>query len=288
MGLPITILIAARNEEKNLARCLSVANRVERVIVVDSDSTDRTAEIASQHGAEVVAFSHAGGYPKKRQWALDTLEIRTPWVLFLDADEFIPSKLWDEIRSAITAEFPKDGYLIRKGFHFLGRRMRHGGFSHRAVLLVRYGKARFERLIEVPGDTLDMEVHERVIVDGPVGELPTPLIHEDFKGLEAYIDKHNRYSTWESHLRYQLLTTGRYGEDTVEPRLWGNEQERRRWLKKLAVRLPLEPWLWFIYHYVWRLGCLEGRPGLIACQIRRQYIANVRAKVWERIQSSGE
>ena len=61
----------------------------------------------------------------------------------------------------------------------------------------------------------------------------------------------------------------------------GEPQERRRWLKQFAVRMPLEPWLWFLYHYVARLGFLEGRPGLIASQIRRQYIANVRAKMYE-------
>lgn len=279
--LPITILIAARNEEKNLPRCLSVASRVDKIIVLDSDSTDRTREIAEQNGAHVANFVHQGGYPKKRQWALDSIEITTPWILFLDADEFVPEELWSEIRQAIESHHPKDGYLIQKGFHFLGRRIRRGGFSHRAVLLVRTGKARFERLVEVPGDTLDMEVHERVIVDGQIGEFTTPLIHEDFKGLEAYIDKHNRYSTWEAHLRYRLLTSGQYGEDSVRPRLFGNDQERRRWLKRIAVRIPGEPWLWFFYHYFARLAILEGVPGLIACQIRRQYISNVRAKVWE-------
>jgi hypothetical protein len=79
----------------------------------------------------------------------------------------------------------------------------------------------------------------------------------------------------------QFLTTGRYGEDTIQPRLLGNSQERRRWIKALIIRLPFEHWLWFGYHYVARLGFLEGRPGLIACQIRASYIAQVRAKRYE-------
>ena len=279
--LPITVLIAVRNEEKNLPGCLAACDRAEHIIVLDSGSTDRTSEVATLAGAEVVQFEHSGGYPKKRQWALETLDLRSPWILLLDADESVPDTLWDEIQVAIDSDHPKAGYLIEKGFHFLGRPIKRGGFSHRAVLLVQRGKARFERLVEVPGDSLDMEVHERVIVDGDIGSLKTPLIHEDFKGLEAYIDKHNRYSTWEAYLRFRLLSSGKYGEDTVRPKLFGNDQERRRWLKRLAVRLPLEPWLWFVYHYIYRGGFLEGRPGLIACQIRRQYIANVRAKVWE-------
>ncbi len=72
-----------------------------------------------------------------------------------------------------------------------------------------------------------------------------------------------------------------YGETSVDARLFGNAQERRRFLKKIAIRVPFEPLLWFLYHYVLRLGFLEGRPGLIASQIRRNYIANVRGKMYE-------
>ena len=174
-----------------------------------------------------------------------------------------------------------DAYLITKGFHFLGRRFRHGGFSHAPVLLFRTGTARFERLSDDAVDSLDMEIHERVVVQGRIGRLRTPLIHEDFKGLEASITRHNKYSTWEARVRHRYLTTGRYGEDTIAPRLLGNSQERRRFVKALIIRLPFEQQLWFLYHYLFRLGCLEGRPGLIACQIRASYIAQTRAKMYE-------
>src|SRR5690625_7228949 len=87
----------------------------------------------------------------------------------------------------------------------MGRRFRFGGFSHQAVLLFRNGRARFEELIDDPASALDMEVHERVLVEGSIGILQTPLIHEDYKGLEAYIDRHNRYSTWEARLRSDFL-----------------------------------------------------------------------------------
>ena len=280
-SLSITIILAVRNEAANIARCLQACGPAARVVVVDSNSVDETAALAQRQGAEVVQFKHAGGYPKKRQWALNTLAIETDWVLFLDADEVVPGDLWLEIQAAIVNPEEHRGFLIRKGFHFLGRRFEYGGFSHQAVLLVRTGHAKFEELVEMPGDSLDMEVHERVMVDGEVGRLLTPLIHEDFKGLEAYIDRHNRYSSWEAFVRHQWMTTGRYGSQSVQARLLGNAQERRRWLKKIAVRVPLEPWLWFLYHYVARLGVLEGRAGLIACQIRQQYISNVRAKMHE-------
>jgi glycosyltransferase involved in cell wall biosynthesis len=279
--VPVTVLIAARDEEVNLPKCLAALGPAERVVVLDSQSRDRTAELAAAAGAEVVQFRHSGGYPKKRQWALDTLDIRTDWVFLLDADEVVPPALWDEVRAAVADPKAPNGFFVTKGFHFLGRRFRFGGFSFAAVLLVRRGRARFERLVDDPAGGLDMEVHERVIVDGPVGRLRTPLVHDDFKGLEAYIDRHNRYSSWEARLRDRFLTAGTYGEDQIRPRLFGNAQERRRFLKYLAVRVPGESVLWFLYHYVFRLGFLEGRPGLVASRVRSDYIAAVRAKVYE-------
>ena len=173
----------------------------------------------------------------------------------------IPDELWSEIATAIQDGPNLDAYFITKGFHFLGRRMAHGGFSHDAVLLFRTGKARFERILEDDAHGLDMEVHERLHVDGRIGRLGTPLIHEDFKGLEAYIARHNQYSTWEARLRYRYLQTGRYGEDAIAPRLFGDPQQRRRALKAIVIRLPFEHWLWFFYHYFFRLGFLEGRAG---------------------------
>jgi glycosyltransferase involved in cell wall biosynthesis len=285
--LPLTVLVATKNEEPNLGKCLAALAPAARVVVVDSHSTDRTPEIAQAQGAEVIQFDYRGGYPKKRQWALDTLPLTTDWILLLDADEVVPPPLWTEIAGVIASPGAADAYLITKGFHFLGRRFRFGGFSFAAVLLFRRGKACFERIIEDPAHACDMEVHERIIVHGRIARLRTPLIHEDFKGLEAYLDRHNRYSTWEARARHLFLQTGRWGQDSVRPRLFGNTQERRRFLKFWAVRVPFEAQLWFLYHYVFRLGFLEGRPGLIASQMRSAYIAQVRAKLSELLLPQG-
>jgi glycosyltransferase involved in cell wall biosynthesis len=279
-SLDLTVLLAARNESANMARCLNALFPAKEVLLVDSQSTDGTTQIAAQWGARVVQFQYAGGYPKKRQWALENVPISTGWVLLLDCDEQVPKELWREIGRAI-ADGRHQGYLIQKEFHFLGRKLRYGGFSHRAVMLLQRGKGRFESLVTTLADGLDMEVHERVIVDGTIGSLDTPVIHQDFKGLHAYLDRHNRYSTWEAKLRSQLLRDGTYGTDTVQAKWWGNAQERRRFLKKVVCRMPFEPWIWFIYHYFLRLGFLDGRRGLIAAQIRSDYIRQVRAKVYE-------
>jgi len=280
--LLISVLLAVKNEEKNIRKCLAALKPVKEIIVIDSHSTDETVKIAKEEfGATVIQFDYSGGYPKKRQWALETLDCKEDWILFLDADEVVPDALWSEIESAINSADGNDAYLITKGFHFLGKRFKYGGFSHSAVLLMKKDKGRFEKLDIDPDTTMDMEVHERVIVQGKIGKLIEPLIHEDFKGLTAYIERHNQYSSWEAHVRHQYLRTGDYGQDTINPRFFGNSQERRRFLKGIATRVPLEPVLWFLYHYILCLGFLEGRRGFIACQIRSNYIRQVRAKLYE-------
>lgn len=279
--LPVTVLIAVKNEAPNLPKCLGALAPAECVVLVDSESTDDTRQIAEAHGVDVIQFKYSFAYPKKRQWALDNLRINTPWVFLLDADEVMTDELWHEISIVISSPNPKPAYLVEKAFHFLGKRFKYGGFSFKAVLLLQKDKGRFEELAVDPCSNLDMEVHERIVVDGEIGSLKSPVLHEDFKGLQAYIDRHNKYSSWEAELRLRYLDSGRYGDSAVKPKFLGNSQERRRFLKKLVLRIPLEHWIWFGYHYLIRLGFLEGRRGLIACQIRASYIAQTNAKIYE-------
>jgi glycosyltransferase involved in cell wall biosynthesis len=278
---PITVLIAAKNEEADIVRCLSALSPADRVLVIDSHSSDRTAQISRDMGAEVHQFQFQGGYPKKRQWALENIPMDTEWIFLLDADEVVPAELWEEISDTISRNNAADAYLITKVFHFLGRRFRFGGFSHSAVLLFRKGSASFEKLCAVPGDTQDMEVHERLLVRGVIRKLKTGLLHEGFKGLEAYISKHNLYSSWEARQRYGYLKTGKWGEEPITARFFGNTQERRRWLKGLMLHLPFEGPLWFAYHLFFRLGVLEGRAGFIASQLRGRHFSQARAKLYE-------
>ena len=279
--LPITAIVATKNEELNISRCLKSLSRFRHTIVVDSQSTDETVSMARDLGAETLQFHYHGGYPKKRQWAMQSLDIRTPWTMLVDADESLLPALVDELAIATSSPTAPNAFAITKHFHFLGRPFRFGGFSHSAIVLFRTGKARFEHLLDEPADALDMEVHERLCVDGRVGRLRTPITHCDFKNLEAYIDRHNKYSTWESRVRFKMLHHLYDREQIVQPRLFGNVQERRRLLKRIAMRLPYEHWLWFLYHYVFQLGFLEGRSGWIASSLRANYIAQVNAKLFE-------
>ena len=290
--LQVTVIVATKNEEENIDNCLLSLERAERVLVIDSHSTDRTAALASQRGAEVINYAYKGGYPKKRQWALDHLDISTPWIMLIDADEQVTSALWNEIEGALDSPGGHAAYLARKEFHFLGKKFRFGGFSHSAVVLFRAGRARFEQTAGNSPNGQDMEVHERLIVDGKVGRLSNSLVHHDYKGLFSYIDRHNKYSTWEAGIRAHYFKTGSWGQQTIRPSLLGDAQSFRRFVKPFILKLPCEPWLWFLYHYFVRGGILEGRRGYIAASLRRAYIEQVQAKLFEmrvrEISSSAE
>src|SRR5208337_1821709 len=122
--LPVSVIVAARNEEKNLPRCLEALRDVGEVYVIDSQSTDATPEIAQSCGAKVVQFHYEGGWPKKRQWAMDTLPLAYDWILLLDADEVLTPELVEEIRRALMNP-EVNGYFIRLQMYFLGRVLRH-------------------------------------------------------------------------------------------------------------------------------------------------------------------
>lgn len=281
MPHPITVIIATKNEVQNISKCIrSISNEVERIIVVDSESTDNTQEVAVRLGAEVLNYNVKSNYPKKRQWALNNCNITSKWTLILDADEEFTDVLWLEV-----ARFFKDdrysAAFISKGFHFMGRKFRFGGFSHSALILFKTGSAHFENLGEENITDLDMEVHERVIFHGQSKTLTNALIHNDYKGLTSYIDRHNKYSTWEALIRFNFLKSGSYGEDAIQPKFFGNTQEFRRFIKFFLFNTSLEPVIWFIYHYFFRLGFLEGKRGWIACRLRANYICDVKAKLIE-------
>jgi glycosyltransferase involved in cell wall biosynthesis len=275
--LAVSVIIPVRNEAKNLPRCLEALHQAGEIIVVDSQSTDHTIEIAEAHGAQVVQFHYQGGWPKKRQWAIDTLPLAYDWILLIDADEIVSSELEAEIRQAIeNAEF--DGYSIALRMWFLGRVLRHGDASFRKLSLFRRGKGRYEcRLKEQDTSMADMEVHEHVVVDGRVGQLKNPLIHHNVESLSRYIEKHDEYSNWEA--RVLLRADQSIGD--LEPSLLGTQAQRRRWLKLRLYSFPGSSVLLFLYRYLIRLGFLDGIPGLIYCGFQAVQMFHTKAKIYE-------
>src|SRR5580704_19565971 len=169
--LPISVIVAARNEERNLPRCLEALHDVGEVYVIDSQSKDATPEIARSFGAQVVQFHYQGGWPKKRQWAMDNLPLAFEWVLLLDADEALTPELLEEISAAIRN--PEiNGYYVSLQMYFLGRPLRLGGAGFWKLSLFRRGKGAYEcRLKDQDTSMADMEIHEHVVVQGKTARL---------------------------------------------------------------------------------------------------------------------
>jgi glycosyltransferase involved in cell wall biosynthesis len=274
--LPISVIVPVRNEARNLPRCLESLRQFGEVYVIDSQSSDESVELARTAGAKIVQFYYQGGWPKKRQWALNTLPLKYEWVLLIDADEVVTPSLAREIRAAIS-DPAINGYHLGLQMWFLGRPLRFSGARFWKTCLFRREKGRFEcRLAAQDSSMADMEVHEHVIVDGSTTFLKEPLIHHNVDSLSRYIRKHDEYSNWESEVLSQTL-----GPEDLQPHLFGSQAQRRRWLKKKFFALPGSPVALFLYRYLFCFGFLDGIPGLIYCGFQAVQMFHTKAKMYE-------
>jgi glycosyltransferase involved in cell wall biosynthesis len=285
--LPVSVLIPAKNEEENLLACLTSVARADEIFVVDSQSSDRTVEIAENNGAQVVQFHFNGRWPKKKNWALENLSFRNEWVLIVDCDERITPELWDEIAVAI-ANPEYNGYYLNRRVFFLGKWIRYGGrYPDWNLRLFRHPKGRYENLsTEEIRNTGDNEVHEHVVLEGKVGYLKHDMLHEDYRDMFQWLARHNRYSNWEARVYHNLLTG--MGEDaTIGANFFGDAVQRKRFLKKIWVRLPFKPLIRFILIYFIQLGFLDGRAGYIYARLMSQYEYQIGVKLYELRQFGG-
>lgn len=222
----LSAIIITKNEAANIADCLESVAFCDERIVVDSGSADDTVKIASDHGARVTAHAWQGYGPQKNH----ALSLATgDWILSVDADERISPALAAEIKSAIAA--PRaDAYEIPRITSFLGRDMKRAGGTQDFVLrLFRRGAARFT----------DDLVHERVVCDGQVARLATPMQHHSVTRLEDALARIDRYSTASALM---LIESGR----------------------KVSFMSGIGHGLWtFIRVYFLRFGFLDGREGFL-------------------------
>lgn len=256
-GSNIEIVIPVKNEELNLPHTLeSIYKWADKIWVVDSESTDKTCEIAKQYGAEVVVQPWLG-YAKQKNWALENLPIKSDWVFILDADEVILPNLRDEmlkIAAEPVKQHPISAYNINRYFIFLGKRIRHCGYYPSwNIRFFKRGAARYE----------ERDVHEHMIVEGQQGFLSGNMEHFDRRGLEIYIQKHNHYCMLEAK---EVLRESKSSDDLVGMRLLGSTIQRRRWLKRyIYPKLPAR-WLFrFLWMYVLQFGFLDGQNGFRFC-----------------------
>ena len=266
---PLSVLVPVKNEAANVRDCLASVSFAEEIVVVDSGSTDDTQAIAEAAGARVIPFVWNGKLPRKKNWALENVAWRHEWVLIIDADERITPELEREIRKAICRT-DVDGFYLNRRFWFLDGWINHCGyFPSWNLRLFRHRLGRYEQ-IEVGNDVPsgDNEVHEHVLLNGCAELLSAPMEHYAFPDTATFVEKHDRYSSWEAAARSKLHGMD---EKSLRPTPFGTALERKRWLRNLATLAPFRPALRFLYHYVWRQGFLDGYRGWLLCRLLADY-----------------
>lgn len=223
----LSVAIIAKNEAERLPACLaSIRQLADEIVLLDTMSTDDTPAIARAAGARVDQAPFEGfGVSKQRAVDMATGD----WVLSLDADERVSPALAESIRVLLSSADPADGYEVRWNPIFLGRSMRFGSLSKEWVTkLIRRGRGRFT----------PARIHEQLIVEGRTGRLEGDLDHDTCRSLPDYARK----LEWYASLRAADLR-----ERGVHYHWWD------------AARLPVN----FVWDSIFRLGVLDGMPGLI-------------------------
>lgn len=268
--LPITVVIPVKNEASNLPHCLPLLTDFAAIWVVDSASEDDTVAIAKKAGARIINFAWPGGFPKKRNWVLMNETFETPWVLFLDADERVTSEFVAEAARAVQAS-DVDGFWLNYTTHFMGGILRHG-VPQRKLALFRVGAGLYER-IEDPGwSHLDMEVHEHPEIAGKIGEISARIDHQDFRGINQFIDRHNAYASWEANRLREMSASG---SDQ-----WQKLTRRQKFKYRALRRWWFAPAYFFGTYFV-KLGFLDGWRGLDYALLKKWYFQTIRLKLIE-------
>ncbi|MDZ7374320.1 MAG: glycosyltransferase family 2 protein [candidate division KSB1 bacterium] len=240
----ISVLVMARNEEKNIRDCLLSARWADELVVVDTGSTDATPQLAHQLADRVIHCPWRG-YAATKQAAL--ADLRHGWVLWLDADERVTPALAQEIAEAIRSP-EYSAYEVPRLAWFLGRWIRHSGwYPGYVVRLFRKDRSRFS----------DSLVHEGIEVKGQVGRLRSPLLHFTDPTVAHYLDKFNRYTSLAA------------------------EQEWRRGRRFRLTKLLLHPPHTFFRMYLLRQGFRDGVQGWMLALFSAAYVFFKYAKLWE-------
>jgi glycosyltransferase involved in cell wall biosynthesis len=248
--IPASILIQTKNEEASIEKCLAALNDFDEIIVVDSNSTDRTAELAAARGATVIDFTWNGKYPQKKQWQLEHVQTRHPWILFLDADEFPSRELVEEIAVIVSDPLERRvAFDIPISYHFAGQVLKHGHRVVKRSLLKRdFNHYEDTGLLKLPVMT-ELEVHYQPEATGDVGRTEGLLEHQDLDPVRTWFDRHNRYSDWEAYIH-------------ADPAMRRTVRASKSLQGQRFDVVPFKPLAFWIYSYVVRRGFLDGRAGL--------------------------
>lgn len=247
----LSIALIAMNEGANIGRTLESVAWADEIILVDSGSTDDTLAIAQRYNAKIF-HEPWKGYGGQMNSAID--KCTSPWVFSLDADEVMTPELAEEIRTLLAGSPKFQAYMVPRLNLIFGRWMRHGGlYPDRKLRLFRQGTAR------LPENT---EPHATPKWDGPIGNLKSNLLHYQYPTLPLYIEHMDRYSTASVPL---MLRRGKTSRSALAF-FWNT---------------LLNPVATFVYNYIFRLGFLDGREGLLFHVSHSAYVSWKYGKAWQ-------
>jgi len=269
MSIPVSVIVLTYNEELNIGRCLDSVDWCDDVVVLDSLSTDSTQEIAAGKNARVVVRSF-DNYANQRNHALTEIQYKYTWVLMLDADEVVPEDLQRELESVLmNAGSDVTMFRMRRKDYFMGTWLKRS---------TSYGSLRFGRLMRLGRVWVERSINEEYHTDGSIRDLQAALVHYPFnKGLGAWIEKHNRYSSMEA----ELIVNGGGGEWNWADLISSDPVRRRKALKALVYALPGRALLMFVGRYFVTGGILDGRAGFMFCVLKSYYEYLIVCKVRE-------
>lgn len=250
----VTVIVLTKNEEHNIRDCLDSARWADEIIVCDSFSNDRTPEIALEYTRNVVQHEYVH-YAAQQNWIIP--QAATEWVMILDADERIPPELRTAAQEAVKKGDQYDGFRVARMTYFLGKLIRHCGWSRDYTLrLFKRDKGRY----------MDQEVHADCVVDGRVGQIDEYYVHYTDRDLRNYFEKLDRYSSLSAA---DMFRRGK------QARWW---------------HLLFKPPAKFIKMYFLKRGFLDGFHGFLLCGLSAVVIFSRYAKLWEmnRRGSTGE
>ncbi len=267
----ITAVILTFNEEKNIRNCIACLGWVDRIVIVDSGSTDKTVELAENLGCDIY-FNSWPGFASQRNWAIENTGITTQWIIFVDADEEVTLDLRLEICETLGSTGCNAFYLCSKVILF-GKWVKHSSnFPVWHPRILRFGKVCFKDAITGHGETW--------VVDGEIGYFQAPYIHYSFsKGLGFWFGKHNRLSDIESAA---FLINKQAYSTTICSLFVKDKHKRRQALRALSYKTPFRAFFRFLHQFVIKRGFLDGTAGWTYCALYFAYEIMISAKIKEQ------
>lgn len=252
----LSIIILTYNEEIHIKRCLESVSKISdniSIFIIDSNSTDNTLRIAKEYTDKIYQFDFTS-FSEKLNWAINNLPIQTKWTMRIDADEILTNKFVQNINKSLK-EMSSDvcGVYLRRQLWFMNRWIKYGGMY--PTYSMRIWKTK-----QVLCENRLLDEH-MILRQGNSATLNLDIIDNPLTSIGNWINKHNNYSALEMLSYFENKASS-----MIEPKLFGNQVERKRWLKNiLFYSLPsfVRPFIYFLYRYIIRFGFMDGKEGFI-------------------------